>query len=73
MTDANEKELGGSGRIFLRCLGFQLEVEAEGHMRLKKTAGQASEPKAIEDQSDIIEGEIVEDVDPAEIEKLDKI
>lgn len=73
MTNVNEKELGGSGRIFLRCLGFQLEVEAEGHMRLTKAAGQASEPKAIEDQSNIIDGEVVEDVDPAEIQDLDKI
>jgi len=73
MTDANEKKLGGKGRIFLRCFKVQLEVEVEAHMRVTKAAGQASENPAIDDQSDIIEGETVEDIDPAEVETLDKI
>ena len=73
MTDTNEKKIGGVGRIFLRCLGFQLEVEAEGHIRSKKTAGQSSDQAVIQDQSNIIEVEIVEDVDPAEIEDLEEL
>jgi len=73
MTNANEKEFGGSGRMFLRCFGVHLEVEGEAHMRLKKAAGQTPDHPAIKDQNDIIEGEIVEDVDPKEVKDLDKI
>ena len=71
MANASDKEIGGSLRIVLRCIG--LEAEAAGYVRMRKTARQSPEKPAIDEQGEIIEGEIVEDVLPADVKGLEKL
>ena len=72
MSKGNDTETRAFGRIFLRCFGIHLEVEGKVHARRQASAGYPPSQAAIEDQSNI-DDDIVEDVDPAEIKKLDKI
>lgn len=71
MKNVSDTRMGGSLSIMLRCVG--LKAEAVVYKRVRKISHQSSKNSAIEDQGEIIEGEIVEDVLPADIEGLDKI
>lgn len=73
MSNVDEKEVGGAIRIFLRCVGIHLEAAVAGRVRMEKTAGQSPEHQAIQGQTEYIDGEIVEDVLPVDIEKLEKL
>lgn len=74
MEKAVEMEVSGSGKLrkkFFRCVG--LEAEAAVYLRMKAVAGQSPEQAAIEDQSNVIDGEVVEDIDPLDTNLPDKI
>lgn len=61
MTKETDKEAGGSFRVSLVCVGFELDVAVAGYARMRKTGGRHSSDRhleAIENMSD----EVVEDI-----------
>lgn len=73
MPYSKKKEIRWSGRIALSLIGIKLETKGMVKIYGTGSAGQQPDRLAIEDQSNPIDGDIVEEIDLAKFGEIEEL